>query len=81
MSEKRFKVLPNNVVWDSKLGVVVCRCILEGIGDAETVCQRLNEQQTIIEQSTQKIKNKKKYQQVLEAKIRRLKKRIKVLEK
>ena len=27
---------------------VVCRCILEGIGDAENVCQRLNEQQDTI---------------------------------
>ena len=43
MSEKRFIVFPNNVVWDNQLGEVVCRCILEGIGDAENVCQRLNE--------------------------------------
>lgn len=51
MNEKRFIVFPNNVVWDNQLGEVVCRCILEGIGDAENVCQRLNEQQvTITEQ-------------------------------
>lgn len=42
---KRYIVLPNNVVWDNQLSEVVCRCILEGIGDAENVCQRLNEQQ------------------------------------
>ena len=43
MSEKRFIIFPNNVVWDNQLDEVVCRCILEGIGDAENVCQRLNE--------------------------------------
>lgn len=43
MNEKQFSVLPNNVVWDNQLNEVVCRCILEGIGDAENVCQRLNE--------------------------------------
>lgn len=43
---KRFIVLPNNVVWDDQLNEVVCRCILEGIGDAENVCQRLNELET-----------------------------------
>ena len=43
MNEERFIVFPNNVVWDNQLGEVVCRCILEGIGDAENVCQRLNE--------------------------------------
>ena len=48
MSEKRFIVFPNNVVWDKQLEEVVCRCILEGIGDAENVCQRLNEQQDTI---------------------------------
>lgn len=46
MNEKRFIVLPNNVVWDNQLNEVVCRCILEGIGDAENVCQRLNELET-----------------------------------
>lgn len=49
MSEKRFIVFPNNVVWDNQLDEVVCRCILEGIGDAENVCQRLNEQQATIQ--------------------------------
>ena len=49
MNEKRFIVFPNNVVWDNQLGKVVCRCILEGIGDAENVCQRLNEQQATID--------------------------------
>lgn len=49
MNEKRFIVFPNNVVWDNQLGEVVCRCILEGIGDAENVCQRLNEQQATID--------------------------------
>ena len=49
MSEKRFIVFPNNVVWDNQLDEVVCRCILEGSGDAENVCQRLNEQQAKIE--------------------------------
>ena len=48
MSEKRFIVFPNNVVWDNQLNEVVCRCILEGIGDAENVCQRLNELQDTI---------------------------------
>lgn len=48
VNKERFIVLPNNLVWDNHLGVVVCRCILEGIGDAEYVCQRLNEQQSII---------------------------------
>lgn len=48
MSEKRFIVLPNNVVWDNQLNEVVCRCILEGIGDAENVCQRMNQQQATI---------------------------------
>lgn len=47
---KRFIVFPNNIVWDNQLDEVVCRCILEGIGDAENVCQRLNEQQSTIEQ-------------------------------
>lgn len=50
MNEKRFIVLPNNVVWDNQLDVVVCRCILEGVGDAENVCQRLNEQQATIDE-------------------------------
>jgi len=50
MSEKRFIIFPNNVVWDNQLGEVVCRCILEGIGDAENVCQRLNEQEATIEE-------------------------------
>ena len=49
MSEKQFIVLPNNVVWDNQLGEVVCRCILEGSGDAENVCQRLNEKQSELE--------------------------------
>lgn len=49
LSEKQFSVLPNNVVWDNQLNEVVCRCILEGIGDAENVCQRLNEQQATID--------------------------------
>lgn len=49
MSEKRFIVFPYNVVWDNQLDEVVCRCILEGIGDAENVCQRLNEQQSTIQ--------------------------------
>ena len=49
MNEKRFIVFPNNVVWDNQLGEVVCRCILEGIGDAENVCQRLNGQQATID--------------------------------
>ena len=44
MSEKRYIVFPNNVVWDNQLDEVVCRCILEGSGDAENVCQRLNYQ-------------------------------------
>lgn len=44
LSEKRYIVFPNNVVWDNQLDEVVCRCILEGSGDAENVCQRLNEQ-------------------------------------
>ena len=48
MIEKRFIVFPNNVVWDNQLGEVVCRCILEGIGDAENVCQQLNEQEATI---------------------------------
>lgn len=50
MNEKRFIVFPNNVVWDNQLDEVVCRCILEGIGDAENVCQRLNEQQARIKE-------------------------------
>ncbi len=54
MSEKQFSVLPNNVVWDNQLNEVVCRCILEGIGDAENVCQRLNEQQAIIQSLKEK---------------------------
>lgn len=49
MNEKRFIVFPNNVVWDNQLDEVVCRCILESIGDAENVCQRLNEQQATID--------------------------------
>ena len=53
MSEKRFIVFPNNVVWDNQLGEVVCRCILEGIGDAENVCQRLNE----LHEENQQLKN------------------------
>jgi len=53
MSEKRFIVFPNNVVWDNQLGEVVCRCILEGIGDAENVCQRLNE----LYEENQQLKN------------------------
>lgn len=57
MSEKRFIVLPNNVVWDNQLGVVVCRCILEGIGDAENVCQQLNERQEFIEELLKKEKH------------------------
>ena len=48
MSDKRFIVFPNNVVWDNQLNEVVCRCILEGIGDAENVCQRMNQQQDTI---------------------------------
>ncbi len=48
MSEKRFIVFPNNVVWDNQFNEVVCRCIIECIGDAENVCQRLNVQQDII---------------------------------
>ena len=48
MNEKRFIVFPNNVVWDNQLDEVVCRCILEGIGDAENVCQQLNEQEATI---------------------------------
>ena len=48
MSEKRFIIFPNNVVWDNQLDEVVCRCILEGIGDAENVCQQLNEQEATI---------------------------------
>ena len=50
MSDERFVVGTNNVVWDNQLGEVVCRCILEGIGDAENVCQRLNEQQATIDE-------------------------------
>lgn len=57
MSEKRFIVFSNNVVWDNQLGEVVCRCILEGIGDAENVCQRLNEQQDTIEKQKRIIKS------------------------
>lgn len=41
----------------------------------------IKEQETIINQLDQKIKDKNEYQQVLESKIRRLKDRIKVLEK
>lgn len=41
----------------------------------------IKEQETIINQLDQKIKDKNEYQRVLEAKIRRLKDRIKVLEK
>ena len=56
MNDKRFIVLHNNVVWDNQLGEVVCRCILESIGDAENVCQRLNGQQSSINNQEQKIK-------------------------
>ena len=41
----------------------------------------IKEQENIIKQLDQKIKDKNEYQQVLESKIRRLKDRIKVLEK
>lgn len=58
------------------------------LGFDKYLAERLNEeeeiikeQENIIKQLDQKIKDKNEYQQVLESKIRRLKDRIKVLEK
>ena len=64
------------------------KCLFEEENFDKYLAERLNEkeeiikkQETIINQLDQKIKDKNEYQQVLEAKIRRLKDRIKVLEK
>ena len=74
MSEKRFKLseIYSNQIIDTE------NCINKGthcrLYDLKECVELLNEQQNIIEQ-------KNEYQRTLEAKIRRLKDRIKVLEK
>ena len=76
MSEKRFSKLSSSIdyfdVWDS---------VEEKGYTVDEVVDLLNNYEIENNKLTQKIKNKNKYQQVLEAKIRRLKNRVKILEK
>ena len=76
MNEKRFDLDDFKLYYD---GVFVADLNLK-IGQSVLI-NLLNNYEIENNKLTQKIKNKNKYQQVLEAKIRRLKDRIKVLEK
>ena len=76
MSEKRFDLDDFKLYYD---GVFVADLNLK-IGQSVLI-NLLNNYEIENNKLTQKIKNKNKYQQVLEAKIRRLKNRVKILEK
>lgn len=76
MSEKRFMITNDKLYCD---GVFVADLNLK-IGQSVLI-NLLNNYEIENNKLTQKIKNKNKYQQVLEAKIRRLKNRVKILEK
>ena len=76
MNEKRFDLDDFKLYYD---GVFVADLNLK-IGQSVLI-NLLNNYEIENNQLTQKIKNKNKYQQVLEAKIRRLKNRVKILEK
>ena len=77
MSEKRFDLDDFKLYYDD--GVFVADLNLK-IGQSVLI-NLLNNYEIENNKLTQKIKNKNKYQQVLEAKIRRLKNRVKILEK
>ena len=77
MSEKRFDLDDFKLYYDD--GVFVADLNLK-IGQSVLI-NFLNNYEIENNKLTQKIKNKNKYQQVLEAKIRRLKNRVKILEK
>ena len=79
MSEKRF-IITNDFKLYLDDGTFVADLNSKVIGKSVLI-YLLNTYEIENNQLTQKIKNKNKYQQVLEAKIRRLKDRIKVLEK
>ena len=76
MNEKRFDLDDFKLYYD---GVFVADLNLK-IGQSVLI-NLLNNYEIENNKLTQKIKNKNKYQQVLEAKIRRLKNRVKILEK
>lgn len=78
MNEKRF-IITNDFKLYCDDGIFVADLNLK-IGQSVLI-NLLNNYEIENNQLIQKIKNKNKYQQVLEAKIRRLKDRIKVLEK
>ena len=78
MSEKRF-IITNDFKLYYDDGIFVADLNLK-IGQSVLI-NLLNNYEIENNQLTQKIKDKNEYQQVLEAKIRRLKDRIKVLEK
>lgn len=89
MNEQQFKVLSGGVDEEGNPLYLIkdTENKTNMIGDYE-ICKKVIEQQEIIpalkeenEQLKQRIKDKNTYQRVLEAKIRRLKNRIKVLEK
>ena len=77
MIKKQFKITNDKLYCDD--GVFVADLNLK-IGQSVLI-NLLNNYEIENNKLTQKIKDKNKYQQVLEAKIRRLKDRIKVLEK
>ena len=76
MNEKRFDLDDFKLYYD---GVFVADLNLK-IGQSVLI-NLLNNYEIENNKLTQKIKNKNKYQQVLEEKIRRLKNRVKILEK
>ena len=76
MSEKRFMITNDKLYCD---GVFVADLNLK-IGQSVLI-NLLNNYEIENNKLTQKIKDKNEYQRTLEAKIRRLKERIKVLEK
>ena len=77
MSEKRFKTL--TIIIEDDTGTVQTHIRSEL--SAPQLMDKIFELKEENEQLEQKIKDKNEYQRVLEAKIRRLKDRIKVLEK
>ena len=76
MTEKRFRKVMGFIQDNTCEGGDV-----EGVMDLTEIKDMLNELYKENEQLEQKIKDKNTYQRVLEAKIRRLKNRIKILEK
>ena len=77
MSDKRFRITNDKLYCDD--GVFVADLNLK-IGQSVLI-NLLNNYEIENNKLTQKIKNKNEYQQILEARIRRLRDRIRVLEK